>query len=294
MHASFSPSIISDDSNKSKPIFNGLVHECLRLESVLDNEEGPEEQEGDENDLDSFVQIKKDSKKIFCPEFYYIYGESLRYLAEFEMCEDIEENSLEQVKGLLSAAIDRFQVADETIKKITANDSMNIQEFSTEMANGLLYAMSALCMLIEENEEMKINLNSLITEESKDFASSAMRDAIEFYCSYIENAYENELKLEGIEEMSSNLENNVEYLYTIEKNFMLTKVDVPLRLSLAKSAEIDEEKAALLLNDLEGILETVKDVHTRYEALQLKASIKEALGQETEADLIYEEASTLL
>ena len=55
--------------SKAKPNSNGVIHECLRLEAILENEEGPEEQDGDDKDLDSFVQFKKDSANIFSPKF---------------------------------------------------------------------------------------------------------------------------------------------------------------------------------------------------------------------------------
>lgn len=287
-----------DDQNKAKPIFNGVIHECLRLEAILENEKGPEEQEGDDKDIDSFVQVKKDSEKIFNSEFYFIFGESLRTLAEFEMNEEIEESSMDQVKGLLSASIDRFQLSKEK------RDGID-KEFSNDLTSGILYSMASLCVLIEENDQLKEDLKGLIEKESssneslKDVVSSAMFDAIEFYCGFIEISFENEFEIEGIEDLALILEKNIKIIpeFSIDsKKLKLVQVDIPLRLSIAKSEEITEEKASGFLADLDEFLklEGEADMSLKYEALQLKASIKEILGEEEEAAKIYEEADSIV
>lgn len=281
--------IFLDDASKSKPIFNGVIHECLRLESIHDSEEGPEVQEGDEKDLDSFLQVKKDADKIFGAEFYFMFGESLRTLGEFEMSVEIEESSLEQVKGLFSAAIDRFQLAKE--KTGTGEVS-----FDFELSNGLLYSMASLCMLIGDNEKLKNDLKSLITDQFKDSVSSAMFDSVEFFCNFIETAYENEFEIEGFEDLTTQLESNIsliEEFCTDLKKLKLVKVDIPLRLAVIQSEVIEGEKADGLLQVLEEILKSEEEPESRFEALQLKASIKEILGLDEEASLIYEEADSI-
>lgn len=240
-------------------------------------------------DLDSFLQVKKDSEKIFGGEFYFMFGESLRTLAEFEMGGEVEESSLEQIQGLLSAAIDRFQVAKEKI-------GMDEVSFASELLNGLLYSMASLCMLIGDNGQLKEDLKSLIADNSRDSVTSAMFDAVEFFCNFIETAYENEFEIEGLEELTSQLEKNIfgiEEFCKDSKKLNLVKVDIPLRLAVIKSEEIEGEKADLLLEKLEEILKSEKNVEIRFEALQLKASIKEILGLEDEATLIYDEADAL-
>lgn len=283
-----------DDTTKAKPIFNGVIHECLRLEAILDKEEGPEEQEGDDKDLDSFLQVKKDSDKIFGSEFYFIFGESLRTLAELEMNDEIEESSMEQVKGLLSASIDRFQLSKEKLSIETESSSPAI--YSADLMSGLVYAMASLCVLIEETEELKEALKGLIKGESKESASSAMFDAVEFNCNFIETAFENEFEISGIDHISETLEKNLKLLeeFSIDaKKMKIVKVDVPLRLAIVKCEEIDAEKASCFLADLEEILKEEEDPSIRFEALQLKASIKEILGLEEEATKIYEEADLI-
>ena len=251
--------------------------------------------EGDEKDLDSFVQVKKDSDKIFGAEFYYIFGESLRTLAELEMGAEIEETSLEQVKGLLSASIDRFQLAKE-------KEQLRSQETSSylsDLSNGLLYSMSSLFVLINDVDGLlKKDLMTLIKEETKESLCSAIFDAIEFFCVFLETANEVEFELEesSVEELSDLLESNIiaiEEIFNMadDMKLKLIKVDVPLRLAILKSDEIGEEKANKFLADLEDILKC--DVSLRFDALQLKASIKEILGLEEEAALIYEEADSL-
>ena len=262
----------------------------MRLESIHDNEEGPEVQEGDEKDLDSFLQVKKDSDKIFGSEFYFIFGESLRTLGEIEMGEEIEESSLEQIKGLFSAAIDRFKLAKEKLGSEEVS-------FDFELSNGLLNSMASLCILIGDNEELKNDLKLLLTEKYKESVSSAMFESVEFFCNFIETAYENEFEIEGLEDLTSQLEKNIslieEFCINDLKKFKLVKVDVPLRLAVIKSEEIEGEKADRLIEDLEEILKSEDDPETRFEALQLKASIKEILGLEDEATLIYEEADSI-
>lgn len=283
-----SATMFLDDSSKSKPIFNGVIHECLRLEAILDNEEGPEEQEGDEQDLDSFLQVKKDSEKIFTAEFYYMFGESLRTLAEFEMSEQVEESSLEQIKGLLSASIDRFQLSKEKLK--------NDESFSADLHNGLIYSMASLFLLIDDNDQLMTDLKALIGEGSKDTAISAMFDTVEFFCAFIETAYEEDFDIEGLETFGDLLEKNlclIDDFCSDARKLKLIKVDVPLRLAVIRSEEIEGEKADRLLADLEEILKTEEEVGIRFEALNLKASIKEILGLDDEAALIYKEADSL-
>lgn len=283
-----SATMFLDDASKSKPIFNGVIHECLRLEAILENEEGPEEQEGDEKDLDSFLQVKKDSEKIFNAEFYYMFGESLRCLAEFEMNEDVEESSLDQIKGLLSASIDRFQLSKEKLK--------TEESFSADLHTGLIYSMASLYMLIDGNDTLMTDMTVLIGEGSKDTAISAMFDSIEFFCAFIETAYENDYEIEGLETFGDLLEKNISSIdgfCSDARKLKLIKVDVPLRLAVIRSEEIEGEKSELLLAELEEILKTEEELGIRYEALQLKASIKEILGLEEEANLIYEEADSL-
>lgn len=261
----------------------------MRLEAILENEEGPEEQEGDEKDLDSFLQVKKDADKIFGSEFYFMFGESLRTLGEFEMGEEVEESTLEQIKGLFSAAIDRFQLAKEKI-------GTEEVPFALELSNGLLYSMASLCILIGENERLKEDLKVLLIDQSKDSVTSAMFDAVEFFCNFIETAYENEFEIEGLEDLTCQLEKNIlliEEFCSDLKKLKLVKVDVPLRLAVIKSEEIEGEKADRFLENLEDILKSEEDFGIRFEALQLKASIKEILGLEEEAALIYEEADSL-
>lgn len=261
----------------------------MRLESILDNDEGPEVQDGDEKDLDSFLQVKRDSDKIFGAEFYFIFGESLRTLGEFGMGDEIEESSLEQIKGVFSAAIDRFQLAKEKLGSEEVS-------FNFELSNGLLYSMASLCMLIGDNEQLKNDLKFLLTEQFKDSVSSAMFDSVELFCNFIETAYENEFEIEGLEDLTLQLEMNIsliEEFCTDFKRLKLVKVDVPLRLAVIKSEEIEGEKADRLIKDLEEILKSEEDTETRFEALQLKASIKEILGLEDEAALIYEEADSI-
>lgn len=271
-----------------------MVHECLRLEAILEKEEGPEEQEGDDKDLDSFVQVKKDSDKIFGSEFYYIFGESLRTLAELEMSDEIEETSMEQVKGLLSASIDRFQLSKEKLStEKTETDSIS---YSDDLFTGLVYSMASLCVLIEGNAQLKEDLKALMKEESKESVSSAMFDAVEFNCAFIETALENEFEIDGIDQIASTLEQNLKLIeeFSVDsKKLKIVKVDIPLRLLIAKSEEINEEKSASFLTDLEDILKDEEDPSVRFEALQLKASIKEILGLEEEAAKIYEEADSI-
>lgn len=270
-----------------------MIHECLRLEAILDNEEGPEEQEGDEKDLDSFLQVKKDAEKIFGSEFYFIFGESLRTLAELEMNDEIEESSMEQIKGLLSASIDRFQLSKEKLS--TESETPN-PVYAADLISGLLYSMASLCVLIEDNDQLKEDLKNLVKDEPKESVSSAMFDSVEFYCNFIETALENEFEIEEILESSETLEKNLKLLeeFSIDtKKIKIVKVDVPLRLAIVKSEEIDEEKASGLLAELEEILKGEEDQSIRFEALQLKASIKEILGLEEEAAKIYEEADLI-
>jgi hypothetical protein len=235
--------------------------------------------------------MKKDSSKIFVPEFYFMFGESLRTLGEFEMGGEVEESSLEQIRGLFSAAIDRFQLTKEKEKVGSEGGSIDF-----ELSNGLLYSMACLCMLIGDNEQLKEDLKSLITEQFKDSVSSAMFDSVEFFCNFIETAYENEFEIEGLDDLTSQLEKNIsliEEFCTDLKKFKLVKVDVPLRLSVIRSEEITGDKADSLLEELEDLLKSEDDPETRFEALQLKASIKEILGLEDEANLIYEEADSI-
>ena len=269
----------------------------MRLESILENEEGPEEQEGDDKDLDSFVQVKMDSEKIFSSEFYYIFGESLRTLAELEMNDEIEETSLEQVKGLLSASIDRFQLSKEKLaNEDKSDDSNDSSSYADDLSTGLLYSMASLCVLIDENDQLKEDLKGLMMEESKESVSTAMFDAVEFNCAFIETAFDNEFEIDGIDQLSMTLERNLKLIeeFSVDaKKLKIVKVDLPLRLSIAKSEEIDEEKAANFVKDLEAILKDEEDPSVRFEALQLKASIKEILGLEEEAAKIYEEADSI-
>ena len=287
---------IVDDTSKAKPIFNGVIHECLRLEAILENEDGPEEQDGDDKDLDSFVQVKKDSAKIFSSEFYFIFGESLRTLAELEMSDEIDETSMEQVKGLLSASIDRFQLSKEKLENESEDNNLSSPSYSADLFSGILYSMASLCILIENNEQLKNDLKTLIKEESKESVSSAMFDAVEFNCNFIETALENEFEIDGIGQHAVTLENNLELLgeFSVDsKKLKIVKVDVPLRLAIVNSEEIDEEKASHFLVDLDEILKDEEDPSIRFEALQLKASIKEILGLEEEAAKIYEEADSI-
>lgn len=266
----------------------------MRLEAILDNENGPEEQEGDEKDLDSYLQVKKDADKIFGSEFYFIFGESLRTLAELEMGDEIEESSLEQVIGLLSASIDRFQLSKE---KLNSNDTSASSTFVDDLSNGLIYSMASLFILIKDNDDkLRTDLKELINEETKDTISSAIFDSIEFFCTFCETAHETDFEIDNFDELCSRLESNLKLvaeLVSDEKKLNLVKVDVPLRLAIIKSDEIDEAKAKTFLDDLDEILKDKEDVSIRFEALQLKASIKEILGLEEEAALIYEEADAL-
>lgn len=306
-----------DNFKKAKPIFNGIIHECLRLESILDldleAEEGPKEQEGDDKDPDSFLQVLKDSEKIFCSEFYFIFGESLRILAEFEMIEeDIIETSLEQVKGLLSAAIDRFQLSSE--KKSEDQEQVS---FNTDLKSGIVYSMASLCVLIKDNEILKNELKKLIYESDssannsnynfKDVIRSSMFDAIEFFCAFIEAVFEKEYEFEDteiIEDYCKYLETNISIIEEVCEltesdsdlnKLKLIRIDVPLRLAFARSIEITVEISTPFLEKLDELLllSSSLDSDIRYEALQLKASIKESMGFENEANKIYKEAECI-
>lgn len=291
----------------------------MRLESILDLES--EEQDGDENenDIDSVLQVQKDSEKIFCHEFYLIFGESLRFLAEFEMgAKEIEESSLDQVKGLLSAAIDRFQLSNE--KKLISQDQDQDQEqeqlLDIDLKNGILYSMASLFVLLKDNESIKGDLKNLLSgsEINAEFSNlithvrSSMFDAVEFFCSYIETAFETEFEdLESIQELCKTLESNLSVieevldfsspdLKTELMKLKLIKIDIPIRLAIAQSNEITEEESKAFLENLENLLVILSGEgfnNIRYEALQLKASIMDIMGLEDEANLIYDEANSI-
>ena len=308
-----------DDVEKAKPIFNGIIHECLRLESILDLEceeqSGENDSDENENDLDNILQVQKDSEKIFSHEFYFIFGESLRFLAEFEMgAKEIEESSLDQVKGLLSAAIDRFQLSTE--KKLKCQDSDQEQQLDIDLKNGTLYSMASLCVLLKDNESIKSDLKKLLSGSKDDAESSnlithvrsSMFDAVEFFCSYIETAFETEFEeLESIQEICKTLENNLSLIEEVldfssqelKSEFMkfkLIKIDIPVRLAIAQSNKITEEDSKAFLKNLENLLIILSEEgfhNIRYEALQLKASILEIMGLEDEANLIYDEANSI-
>jgi len=286
---------ILDDVSKSKPIFNGVVHECLRLESILENDNAPSEQEGDDADIDSFVQVKKDAENIFGSEFYYIFGESLRSLAEYEMSGDLETSSYDQVAGLLSASIDRFQVANEK--------SDSSKKFENEILNGTIYAMTCLLALIDDNESLNNDLCALISGESRELVQSAIFDVTEFFISYLELCHDQEFKYDGPVILSKIFIKNIPYLEKINADydpikFDLATIDVQLRLNSILESEINDEKASELCSKLDSILselkETPQSVQILSEALHLKASIKEIMGFDEEANAIYAEAEALI
>ncbi len=134
--------------------------------------------------------------------------------------------------------------------------------------------MSSLYILIKDTDELlKKDLKALIVDEAKESVSSAMFDSIEFFCNFLETAYESEFEIEELDDLCSMLESNINLVgefFSDGKKLDLVKVDVPLRLAIIKCDEINETKSKKFLDDLDEILKSEEEVSIRYEALQLR------------------------
>jgi hypothetical protein len=205
------------------------------------------------------------------------------------MSEFDETTAYDQVTGLLSASIDRFQLAKEK--------EDGSEKFSAEIQNGTIYAMTCLLLLIGDNETLMTDLSALVSDECRELVQSAIFDVSEFFISFLELCHEQDYKYDDHKSLSSILTKNIPLLKKINADYSIAKltlavVDIYLRLDSILELELDEIKLNEFCSDLDLILSD-ESVRIRFEALQLKASIKELLGFEDEANAIYAEADSL-
>lgn len=282
----------------------------MRLEGIKDAEEAPEEQAGDSDDIDSFASIKRDSDRIFVPEFYYYFGESLRLLASFEMNSIAHENeSLDYVIGLLSKAesvlLDAYQIDDDKNSGI-----------KKDIEESLSIVFTYFNVLTEEQEEHSDILKDF--ELNLSLVENSLTDALNYSYSLVEN--HSDSLPEGFKaSLLKNLNSldEMKFFSFLKESLRLkiSKIDAPFRFLVSESsaysesddeaeAEISEEqkeKCAEFSIQLRELLKGVDSVDMedeeknvyRYEILMLLGSILEWTEAEEEAQKIYAQADAL-
>lgn len=258
-----------EEPEKALQLFNGVVHECLRLEAIKESETAPQDLHPDDNDLDSYLQVKKDAERIFCPEFYFIFGDCLRNIAEISM-DQVDEESYDHVKGLLLAAKDRFENA-------SAFEGAAFDEAKARTEVMLAVFDGQVPVTTEASEE-------------------CLFDAIEFICAFIEHVLDNnvESKCEQAQEAKISLLNLLTDLSAAkgeEKTQIdLLSVSIPFRLTIAgEEGNLAEEEA----NSMIAKLEALKETDMASEVLMLQGSIYEFLERTEEAEACYAAAENL-
>lgn len=273
--ALYETAIVSlEDTEKALPIFNGVVHECIRLEKIKESEEEPSDLHPDDNDIDSYIQVKRDAEKIFRSEFYFILGDSLRNIAELSMS-DINAESFENVKGLFLAAKDKLD---------TALSQGPEDNFSESLAESI-FRCDTFIAILEGNGEVTVTEKSI----------ECVCEAFEFLSSVVEFLYEN--SQESASEVQKIATDALRLLVCQDEfkpRINLLGLDQEFRFMLAKEGEFDNDKVSELIAKLEDIIKVSVDSDLKYEAFMLKGSIYEATGNEVEAEKAYSEAECII
>ena len=264
-----------EDPEKALPIFNGVVHECLRLEKIRDTEETPSDLHPEDNDIDSFMQVKKDADRIFCAEYFFVFGDSLRTIAELSMAE-MKEESFEDVKGLFLAAKEKLETS---LSQQASNDSFS---------EALSESFSRCCLFVKifEGETVKVDEDSI----------DCFSDALEFMISFVEFIRENGIdshSVEQVKEVCAKVLQQAECTEELKISVEIKGIDQKLRFALAEEEELDSEKVSQMQARLDILVNTISDSDLKYEALMLKGSILEASGKDEEAKLVYSEAEKI-
>ncbi len=259
-----------EEPDRALSIFNGVVHECLRLEKIRDAEDTPNDLHPEDNDIDSFLQVKKDVEKIFGSEYFFVLGDSLRNIAELSMAE-IEAESFENVKGLFMAAKEKLDVA------LSQADDEPFSEALSESA-----CRTVLFVDVFEGKVVKLGSENI----------ECFSDALEFMISCIEFLAESDKESKAFRELkkvSEEVTKLVECTEEVKPKIELAKIDLKLRLAIAEEVVLEDGHA--LVEKIDALMGEIEDSDLKFEALMLKGSILETSGKEEEAKAVYAEAN---
>lgn len=297
-----------DDYGTARSYFNGVVNECSRLECIRDMDGPPEEEFCDEDDLSSYAAVKRDADRIFCADFYLIYGETMRMLAEL-YSEDFSTLK-ETRRGMLFAR-----------KQFSTAQSMSLsEEQRVSLAQSITLLGASMLVLDRDTERWRADVmeHCLGTCEQTDEILEAMMEWIEFRCMRLEKDSETDgatntdmeteteadaataaIRLKDY--TTADLESKLPLLDEFAKEaselmckrIVLQKIDIALRLALIDERDIEEGVLKGYLERLEALLVTVGGMtDVRQEILLLKGSILELLEDEGAA-AVYKEANRL-